>query len=245
MAGKRTFLGANTWLWVALGGAGIAYLVNKNKEAIVSFGTDVLEAGREEYFRAVIDSHAQDYADVILQVARETGVDPFLIYAIGKQESRWGDALSPRGPGGTGDSGHGHGIMQIDDRSWQNWLDENDWTDPYTNVSKGVSILQAAMSFFSGNASIKGYTDGRLVDIGAKSAAKRGIQPGLYPDPRPLTGDALTAAALAAYNSGSGNVLMSIAAGLSPDVTTANGGYSALALSTAAETAGTYQSLTS
>ena len=229
-------------MWVALAGA-VGWLLYAKKEQIVSLGTDVLEYGREEYFRMVIDDNAKPYADVILQVARETGIDPFLIYAIGKQESRWGNALSPRGPGGTGDSGHGRGIMQIDDRSWGSWLESNDWTDPYTNVSKGVEVLKQALDFFQSNSSIRGYTDGTWVDIGSSSAAKRGVAPGRYPDPRPLSGDALTAAALAAYNTGAANVLMSIAAGVSPDRTTANGQYSSMAMNTAASTASNYQAL--
>lgn len=237
--------GADTWLWVALGAAGVAYLVNRNKEAIVSLGTDALAAGKELYFQATLSSDAQPYSDVILQVARESGVDPFLIYAIGEQESRWGNALSPVGPGGTGDGGHGHGIMQIDDRSWGTWLAENDWTDPYTNVSKGVEILKQAIDFFSGNAAVKNYTDGSTVTISSASAAKRGVAAGSYPDPRPLSGDALTAAALAAYNAGAAAVLLSIAAGASPDVTTANGHYSSMALARAAETADTYNALSS
>jgi soluble lytic murein transglycosylase-like protein len=236
--------GADTWLWVALGAAGVAYLIYKNKETIVSLGTDALAAGKELYFQATLSSDAQPYSDIILAVARDTGIDPFLIYAIGEQESRWGDALSPPGPGGTGDSGHGHGIMQIDDRSWGSWLASNDWTDPETNIRKGVEILKQALAFFSSNASIPGYTNGSLVSID-KSADRLGVAPGQYPDPRPLSGDALTAAALAAYNAGAGSVLMALAAGLSPDVVTANGRYSDMAMNRAAETASTFTSLVS
>lgn len=91
---------------------------------------------------------AQPYADVIAQVSSETGVDPYLIAAIGMRESGWGNLLRPRGPGGTGDSGHGHGLFQIDDRTWAGWLAMMAWQEPLTNVRKGVSIYLANRSYF-------------------------------------------------------------------------------------------------
>ena len=241
--------GADTWLWIALAGAAIAWLVNQNKEEIVSFGTDVLEEGKELYFKASISDDAADYSDLILLVAKEQAIDPFLIYAIGQRESRWGNALSPKGPSGTGDVGHGRGIMQIDDRSFgpdangegkgNGWLAENDWTDPYTNITQGAKILNQALKFFASNSSISGYTDGTTVSI-TNSAKKLGVTAGSYPDPRPLSGDDLTAAALAAYNTGAANVLMAIAAGKSPDTTTTGGNYAGDVLAKAATAASTY-----
>jgi Transglycosylase SLT domain len=243
--------GAEIWLWVALGAAAAGYFIFANKEAIVSYGTDALAAGKELYFKLSIADDAQDYSDIILQVAREQGVDPFLIYALGERESRWGDALSPKGPGGTGDAGHGRGIMQIDDRSFgpdeqgigsgDGWLAANDWRDPYTNVTKGAQVLNQALRFFQSNSAIKGYTDGRLVSI-TSSASRLGVTAGYYPDPRPLDGDALTAAALAAYNTGAANVLMALAAGKSPDTTTTGGNYAGDVIAKASAAAAAFQS---
>ena len=45
------------------------------------------------------------------------GVDPLLVLAVMDRESLGGEALQPRGPTGTGDHGHGRGLMQIDDRA--------------------------------------------------------------------------------------------------------------------------------
>jgi soluble lytic murein transglycosylase-like protein len=244
--------GAETWLWFALGGAALAYLVWWRKEDLVSFGTSALEAGKELYFKSAISNDAQDYSDLILQVAKDTGIDPFLIAALGDRESRWGNALSPRGPWGTGDAGHGRGLLQIDDRSFgpdengvgsgDGWLASHDWRDPETNIRKGAELLASNLRFFQGNSSVKGYTDGTMVSI-TTSAKRFGVAPGYYPDPRPLGGDLLTAAALAAYNTGAANVLMALACGKSPDTTTANGNYSGDVLARAASAAAEFSSI--
>lgn len=44
------------------------------------------------------------------------GVDSLLLLAIVHRESLGGECLVPRGPGGKGDHGHGHGLAQLDDR---------------------------------------------------------------------------------------------------------------------------------
>ena len=59
------------------------------------------------------------------------------------------------------------------------------------------------------------------------------MSPGDYPDPRPLKGDLLTRAAVAAYNTGEGNVLMSVAAGVEPDATSTGGDYGESVLASA------------
>ena len=210
--------------WYALGGAVLAYLYYQ-KEAIVAGVQAVSVWGKEQYFDAVLPAYAQPYASAILAASKATGVDPFTIFALGDRESGWGQYLSPPGPGGTGDSTHGRGLMQIDDRTWASWLASNDWTDPATNVLKGAQILKSDLDFFAGTSPIQGLVDASGVYLPSSVAAARGVAPGYYPDPRPLSGDALTQAALAAYNTGMGNVLYSIAAGLSPDATTTQGNY--------------------
>ncbi len=39
--------------------------------------------------------------------------------------------------------------MQIDSRTWGDWLASHDWTDPYTNVRKGAEILASDMDYFA------------------------------------------------------------------------------------------------
>lgn len=96
---------------------------------------------KSEIFKASLTKAASQYGDVILQVAQETGMDPTLIFAIGDRESGWGVYLTPKDSSGTGDYGHGRGLMQIDDRTYGDWLAVADWTDPYTNIRKGVDIF--------------------------------------------------------------------------------------------------------
>jgi hypothetical protein len=241
---------------VALGAA-VAAFAYSQKETIVLYGSKVMEAGNELLFKLSLPDYAQGYADLILQVSRETGVDPYILFAIGDRESNWGTQLRQ----GTGDwtarsgsawgktpgakvvttlppgwsagklagpwaipadgLGWGRGLMQLD---LQNSLGV-DWTDPLTNIREGAALYQQHLNFFAGNATIPGYTDGSVVSI-TSSASRLGVDPGDYPDPRPLQGEDLAKAAAAAYNAGDASVLMSIATAQSPDLLTTGGDYS-------------------
>lgn len=133
-------------LLLGAGIAGLGVLIFMSRKTLSAVATSALDAVNDAIFLASIPSSARTYADVIRQVAQESGVDPFVIVSLGWRESHWGDLLSPRGPSGLGDAGHGHGLMQIDDRTWGDWLAEYDWTDPYTNVSKGADIFSGYLS---------------------------------------------------------------------------------------------------
>lgn len=134
----------------------------------------------EDKFTASLPSNAKRFAGIILRVADEEGISPYLIYAIGEQESRWGGALSYDGKG---DGGHGHGIMQIDDRSFGSWLASNNWKDPYTNVKKGVQILKGKRRYLENKvpsdkleeASIAAYNTG-------EGNVAKSIAAGRHPD---------------------------------------------------------------
>ena len=64
-----------------------------------------------------------------------------ILGAICDRESGGGVYLEPPGPAGTGDNGHGHGLMQIDDRSHKDMLEAADWKDPGVNIEIGAAIL--------------------------------------------------------------------------------------------------------
>lgn len=127
-----------------------AYLVMKKKTVpLTDITAAALAPENEPTFVAILTPQGQPYADVIKQVASETWLDPLLITAIGQHESGWGTLLVPRGPAGVADGGHGRGLMQIDDRTWTDWINANDWTDPLTNVRKGVDIFISNLNYFA------------------------------------------------------------------------------------------------
>lgn len=79
-----------------------------------------------------LPASAHKYKPLADAVGAVTGLDPFLLLAVMYRESRCGDALKPPGPAGTGDAGHGRGLMQIDDRTHGSFLAAQDW--------RGVSL---------------------------------------------------------------------------------------------------------
>lgn len=84
--------------------------------------------------------------------AEQTGLSPELLAAIMDRESRGGDALTPKGPAGTGDNGHGRGLMQIDDRSWVAFCNIPDrWQDPAQNILFAARILSSYLRAFGGD----------------------------------------------------------------------------------------------
>jgi len=94
-------------------------------------------------FSQSIPNRSQPYAQALINAAMRipiVQIDPFLLCAIIERESGSGVYLSPPGPGGTGDNGHGRGLAQIDDRSHGAWLSANDWTNPEINITYRGSI---------------------------------------------------------------------------------------------------------
>jgi Transglycosylase SLT domain len=63
--------------------------------------------------------------------------------AIMDRESAGGQTLSPRGPTGTGDGGHGRGLMQIDDRAHVEFTSGDEWQDPQANVTYAAKLLRS------------------------------------------------------------------------------------------------------
>lgn len=183
-------------LLLGLGVIGIGVLLFMKRKDISELASAALDSANDELFKLSLPSTAQPYADVIKQVASETGMDPFILAALGDRETSWGTARGSGGTTGTsiiGADGTGHGLMQIDSGTWGDWIAANNWQDPYTNVKKGAEILSSDMDYF----------------------ANKGVE-----------GDDQVQAALAAYNHGPGNVWGNIQAGLPLDTGTAGGNYS-------------------
>src|SRR5438128_377241 len=88
------------------------------------------------------------YAREIGAASLLTGVDPLLIAAVLDRETLGGTApqLDRSGPAGRGDNGHGHGLMQIDDRSHASFLAATSgWTGRPLWAMAEFNITYAAM----------------------------------------------------------------------------------------------------
>ena len=155
---------------------------------------------------------AARYGATIVAAAGHFGLPPAVIVALGSRESRWGLALSPKGPRGTNDftprpftgvyrdgalppdgHGFGRGLMQID-YDGHDFARNGPWHEPDANVRYACEVL-----------------------IGFRPVLRRRTV---------LHGDALLRATLAAYNCGLDNTLRAVRHGLDIDFYTAGRDYS-------------------
>lgn len=118
----------------------------------------------------------------------------YLLMAIASRESRFGLLLDSDG---TGDGGHGRGIMQIDDRSHAEWIENHDWQDPAENIEYAADVWLDNYNYFCDHFDL--------------------IEDNL----------ALVWAATAAYNCGAGNVKKALTNGDDVDSRTTGRDYSA------------------
>jgi LysM repeat protein len=137
--------------------------------------------------RNEVMQEAQRLRPLFEWAGQQYGFSPALLAAIAVRESECGLGLDERG---LGDNGHGHGIMQVDDRSFGGLFDARYphlWTDPMWSIATGTAILDSKWQYLSKQT--------------------------------PLEGRELTWAAVAAYNCGEGNVgkVAAQLAGLSVD----------------------------
>jgi hypothetical protein len=80
---------------------------------------------------------------------------PSIVAAIGSRESGWGRFLDSEGKG---DSGYGHGIMQIDSGSHAAFLAKDTWRDPGANIQYAVdNVLAEYYTYLKNNTSLQGF----------------------------------------------------------------------------------------
>jgi hypothetical protein len=89
--------GVHPLIFMGLGGA--LMLAAWRWKDLTSGGGMIVDAAKEQIFKAIIYAGARPYADVILAAARDQSVDPFVPVALGQRESGWGATLK----NGTGD----------------------------------------------------------------------------------------------------------------------------------------------
>jgi len=148
------------------------------------------------------------YGAMIVEAAAKNRHRPEVMAGIVMRETQGG--LSPLldrpGPEGRGDRDtegryHGHGLCQIDDRSFPEFCAGPDWKDAAKNIEMGARVVGRKRAFLAART------------LGFK-----------------LTDDDLERAAIAAYNAGEGRVLKAIEQGRDPDSCTAHGDYAAAVL---------------
>lgn len=98
---------------------------------------------------------SKKYELIIRKVAAQYQIPPALIAGIGSRESHWGLALNPVGPTGTGDNGHGRGLMQIDDRWHHDFIESEKWSDANENIIYGAAVLKNCIEIFRKKTEVK------------------------------------------------------------------------------------------
>jgi hypothetical protein len=162
-------------------------------------------------------SEALKYGTSIKASASAHNLQPSIICAVGSRESNWGLSpdMHPKGPSGTGDWAKRHGKMPPDGLGWGRGLMQADY---------------AASSFAKDAAE---WTDPRQnIEFGCNElASDLHHYKTRFPD---LPEEKQLQAAIAAYNTGPGNVDHSLSKGRDVDSTTAGHDYSTDVLSRAA-----------
>jgi len=109
------------------------------------------------------------YGPQIAAAAAAHGLDPKLLAAVAAQET--GGPSSNSGNDIVGDGGHGHGIFQIDDRSWA-FARSPAAMDPAKNANMAASILADNLERYGGNvhAALSAYNTGSPTATGTTTA---------------------------------------------------------------------------
>src|SRR4030042_3986131 len=91
------------------------------------------------------------YGSILISAAAQFHHRPEVVAGIMCRESEGGLSrhLDRAGPAGRGDSGHGHGLMQIDNRSFPEFCAGDDWPDPDKNVAFAARVLRNKRRFLA------------------------------------------------------------------------------------------------
>lgn len=198
--------------------------IAKMPEEIKQFANLLLDAaevhGVDPYLLAGM-AWRESHAGALLRPSGPTGTGDFIPRKSGSAWFKYADPSTGLPPDG---HGWGRGLMQLDYGAEHDWVMSNAWDDAATSIDKAATKLAGLYQYFQQPAGpqvrVDGWrlnglygADGTCIVKGWK--ALYGLQSqGPFPDARPLAGEVLDEAALAAYNAGTVGVLEAIAAGL-------------------------------
>jgi hypothetical protein len=111
--------------------------------------------------------------------------EPELLMAIGYRES----GLNPKYLKVAGDNGHGYGLMQIDNRSFPEWVNLGAWKIAESCIDKGAEVLADKRTEIQDS-------------VGKKLTVKSQAGASYEFEGKPIAGGDLLRVAVAAYNSG-------------------------------------------
>jgi soluble lytic murein transglycosylase-like protein len=100
----------------------------------------------------------KQYQSIVEYTANQMKILPSIVAGIGSRESHWGLALTPPGPTGTGDKGHGRGLMQVDDRWHIEHTSGEDWKNPLIHITYAVKLLRWSIDTFATKTGTSGNT---------------------------------------------------------------------------------------
>lgn len=208
----------------ARGGNDMTKNINEAAGAAAGAAVAVVERTLAEAYTNVLPARAAWLVDPVLVAANRHSVNPALMFSVLQWESDFGKALTmpdgtkkhegPATARGTGDFGARPGRQPPPyGRGWGHGPFQIDFGAHRAFIDSGdwEDIYKAA-----------DYAT-KLMAQNFKSARNAG-----------LTGERLVTAAVAAYNTGWGNVTKSLTAGRSPDATTTGGNYGTKVANTAA-----------
>lgn len=133
---------------VASNGKSFATAISKNNPYYLPH----LEEAEDPYY------YSTSYKPFIEEAASiYDWLSPSIIAGIGSRETAWGLFLSPKGPTGTGDGGHGRGLMQVDDRYHQEFIATGKWADPRENILYAIdNVLNEYYEYLDDVTSLQG-----------------------------------------------------------------------------------------
>ena len=150
------------------------------------------------------------YGSILISAAGQYRHRPEVLAGIMMRETAGGTShlLDCIGPAGRGDGGHGHGLMQIDDRSFPEFCQSDRWADPKWNILMGAEVLAGKLQ------ALRKLTAIHLI--------------------YGMEAEDMERAAIAAYNCGAGRVVQALTEGKDVDAHTAGKNYSSRVLAAAA-----------